>query len=183
MKLESQLKKQYLKKYRQGLKEELELENINAVPNLEKIVINSGIGEAKENPELIDELMKDFTILSGQKPVVTKSKESISNFKVKEGMPIGLKVTLRGMRMWAFLEKLIHIVLPRVKDFRGLSRKSFDGAGNYSMGLKEQLVFPEIDSTKVKKRQGMQIVICTTADNNEAAEILLEKFNFPFVKQ
>lgn len=182
MEFKSELKKEYQTKFKKELKKELNLGNINEVPNLEKIVINSGVGLAKDNPELIDQMVDEISLIAGQKPIIMNAKDSISNFKIRQGMPIGVKVTLRGEKMWFFLEKLIHIVLPRVKDFRGLSAKSFDGMGNYSLGFRDQLVFPEIDTTQSRRLHGFQITICTNAKDDEKAKKLLEKFNFPFTK-
>ncbi|MCA9385821.1 50S ribosomal protein L5 [Candidatus Dojkabacteria bacterium] len=183
MDLKSNLKKEYSDKYKLELLKELGLDNIMSVPKVEKIVINTGLGEAKNNGSLIDAMVEDIANITGQSPVVTKAKTSVSNFKIREGMPIGVMVTLRGIKMWFFLEKLIHIVLPRVKDFRGVSPKSFDGNGNYNFGLKDQFVFPEIDSSKVTRPQGIQITISTSATNDDHARALLSKLQFPFVKQ
>lgn len=153
------------------------------VPRVEKVVINMGVGEAVQNPKVLDGAIEDLTLISGQKPVVTRAKKSIAGFKVREGMPIGCKVTLRGDRMYHFLEKLINIALPRVRDFRGISPKSFDGRGNYSLGLKEQLIFPEIDYDKVDRVRGMDVIIVTTAKTDEEARELLKALGMPFRKQ
>lgn len=182
MKIESTIKKEYNDKYKAELLKELGLDNINSVPKIEKITLNTGLGEAKNTSDLIDQMVTDLAAITGQRPIVTKAKNAISNFKIREGMPIGVKVTLRGEKMWAFFEKLVHIVLPRVKDFRGVSRKAFDGNGNYTLGLKEHFVFPEIDTTKVTRANGLQITICTSAKTNEHGLKLLEKFSFPFEK-
>jgi large subunit ribosomal protein L5 len=151
-------------------------------PKLEKIVINMGVGDATSNSKALDDAVNDLTILSGQKPVITKAKKSIAAFKLREGQQIGCKVTLRGQRMYEFLDKLISIALPRVRDFRGISRNSFDGHGNYTLGVKEQLIFPEIDYDKVSKIRGMDIVLVTTAKSDKEAAALLEKLGMPFRK-
>lgn len=154
--------------------------NLMAVPRLSKIVINLGVGEAAQDSKKIEAATADLAAISGQKPVITRSKKSVATFKVRYGMPIGCKVTLRRERMYEFLDRLITIALPRVRDFRGLSAKSFDGRGNFSMGLKEQLIFPEINYDKVDSVRGMDITICTTSKTDEEAKILLSKFNMPF---
>ena len=153
-----------------------------AVPKLEKIIINMGVGEARENAKVLDGAVKDMGIIAGQKPVVTKAKKSIANFKLREGMNIGCKVTLRGNRMYEFADRLINIALPRVRDFRGVKANSFDGRGNYTMGIKEQLIFPEIEYDKVDKIRGMDIVFVTTAKTDEEARELLRLFGMPFAK-
>ncbi|MCQ4934819.1 MULTISPECIES: 50S ribosomal protein L5 [Anaerotignum] len=156
--------------------------NKMAVPKLEKIIINMGVGEAKENAKILDGAVKDMTIITGQKPVVTKAKKSIAAFKLREGMNIGCKTTLRGGRMYEFADRLINIALPRVRDFRGVKANSFDGRGNYTMGVKEQLIFPEIEYDKVDKIRGMDIVFVTTAKTDEEARELLRLFGMPFAK-
>ncbi len=156
--------------------------NIMEVPKIEKIVINMGLGEAKDNSKAIDNAVNDMTIISGQKPIVTKARKSIANFKLREGMPIGCKVTLRGEKMYSFASKLINIALPRVRDFRGVSANSFDGRGNYTLGIKEQLMFPEIQFDKIDKLRGMDIVFVTTANTDEEARELLRLFGMPFKK-
>ena len=156
--------------------------NIMAVPQIEKIVINMGLGEAKDNSKAIDNAVNDMTIISGQKPIVTKARKSIANFKLREGMPIGCKVTLRGEKMYSFASKLINIALPRVREFRGVSANSFDGRGNYTLGIKEQLMFPEIQFDKIDKIRGMDIVFVTTANTDEEARELLRLFGMPFKK-
>src|SRR5690554_336216 len=150
------------------------------VPRLEKVIINMGVGEATQDAKAIDAAVNDMTIISGQKPVVTRAKKSIAAFKVREGMPVGCKVTLRGERMYEFLDKLFNIALPRIRDFRGVSNKSFDGRGNYSLGLREQLIFPEINFDKVDKVRGMDVVFVTTAKNDEEAYELLKLMGMPF---
>ncbi|MEA4875949.1 MAG: 50S ribosomal protein L5 [Anaerorhabdus sp.] len=151
-------------------------------PKIDKVVINLGVGDAIANPKLLDEAVAELTQISGQKPVVTKAKKSIANFKLREGMPIGCKVTLRGERMYEFLDKLFNISLPRVRDFRGVSNTAFDGRGNYTLGVKEQLIFPEINFDKVNKTRGMDIVIVTTANTNDEAKALLAEMGMPFAK-
>ena len=157
--------------------------NKMAVPKMEKIVINMGVGEARENAKVLDGAVKDLTIISGQKPVITKAKKSVAAFKLREGMNIGCKVTLRGERMYDFMDRLINIALPRVRDFRGVKANSFDGRGNYTMGIKEQLIFPEIEYDKVDKIRGMDIIFVTTAHTDEEARELLRLFGMPFAKE
>ena len=152
------------------------------VPKLDKIVINMGVGEAKENAKVLEAAVRDMEIIAGQKAIVTKSKKSVANFKIREDMPIGCKVTLRGARMYEFADRLINLALPRVRDFRGVNPNSFDGRGNYAMGIKEQLIFPEIEYDKVDKVRGMDIIFVTTAQTDEEARYLLTLFNMPFAK-
>jgi large subunit ribosomal protein L5 len=154
-----------------------------AVPKIEKIVVNMGLGEAKENAKAIENAMGDISIITGQKPIVTKAKHSIAAFKLRAGMPIGCKVTLRGEKMYSFLDRLVNVALPRVRDFRGVSGEAFDGRGNYTLGVREQLIFPEIQYDKIDKIRGMDIVIVTTANTDEEAKELLKLFGMPFVKQ
>ncbi len=156
--------------------------NVMEVPKLDKIVVNMGVGEAKENVKLLDSAMNDLAIITGQKPVQTKAKNSVANFKIREGMPIGCKVTLRGSRMYEFADRLINLALPRVRDFRGVNPNAFDGRGNYALGIKEQLIFPEIEYDKVDKVRGMDIIFVTTARTDEEARELLRLFNMPFAK-
>ena len=156
--------------------------NIMQVPKLNKIVINMGVGEAKDNSKVLDSAVKDLEIIAGQKAVVTKAKKSIANFKIREGLPIGCKVTLRGEKMYDFADRLINLALPRVRDFRGVSANSFVGRGNYALGIKEQLIFPEIEYDKVDKVRGMDIIFVTTANTDEEARELLTQFNMPFTK-
>ena len=163
-----------------AMMQKFEYKNINQVPKLEKVVINLGLGEAKDNPKVLDSAVEDLTVISGQKPVVTTAKKSVANFKLREGMKIGAKVTLRGERMHEFIDKLISIAIPRVRDFRGLSPKSFDGRGNFAMGFKEQLVFPEIEYDKVDAIRGMDIIVVTTAETDEEARELLTQMGMPF---
>jgi len=156
--------------------------NVMQVPKLEKIVINMGVGEARENAKVLESAVKDLTEISGQKPVITKAKKSVANFKIREGMAIGCKVTLRGERMYEFADRLINLALPRVRDFRGVSADSFDGRGNYALGIKEQIIFPEIEYDKVDKVRGMDVIFVTTAKTDEEARELLRLFGMPFKK-
>ena len=174
------LRKQYDDVIRAALKEEFKYTNDFQIPRLDKIVLNMGVGEAVGDSKLINTVVEDMTLISGQKPVVTKARKSIATFKLREGMNIGVKVTMRRTRMYEFLDRLITIALPRVRDFRGLSPNSFDGNGNYAMGIKEHIIFPEIDYDKVDRMWGMDIVIATTARTNDEGRALLAKFNFPF---
>ena len=156
--------------------------NIMEVPKLDKIVVNMGVGEAKDNSKVLDSAVKDLEIIAGQKAVVTKAKKSIANFKIREGLPIGCKVTLRGEKMYDFADRLINLALPRVRDFRGVSANSFDGRGNYALGIKEQLIFPEIEYDKVDKVRGMDVIFVTTANTDEEARELIRLFGMPYVK-
>jgi len=174
------LKAQYVETIRPELKEEFSYKNEMMIPKLEKIVLNMGVGEAVADSKKIRSAHADLMAIAGQMPVITKAKKSIAGFKVREDMPLGVKVTLRGDRMYDFLDRLITVAMPRIRDFRGVSGKSFDGRGNYAMGLKEHIVFPEIDFDKVDQFWGMDIVICTTADSDSEAKSLLKKFNMPF---
>ncbi len=167
---------------RESLVEELKLSNIHEVPKLEKIVVNMGVGEGVQDAKKVHAAAADLTLIAGQKPVITRAKRSIAAFKLREGMPVGCMVTLRRDRMYEFLDRLITIALPRVRDFRGVSTKSFDGRGNFALGLKEQLVFPEIDYDKLDEIRGMNIVICTTARNDRDAKALLAGFDMPFTQ-
>ena len=178
----SRLKEKFSKEITPALMSKFEYTSVMQVPKLEKIVINMGVGDAVQNSKALDAAVEDLTIISGQKPVVTKAKKSIAGFRLREGMPIGAKVTLRGERMYEFLDKLISVSLPRVRDFRGVSKKAFDGRGNYTLGVKEQLIFTDIDYDKVSKVRGMDIVIVTTATSDEAARELLTQFGMPFQK-
>mgnify|MGYP000625046766 FL=1 len=175
----SDLKKIYQDEIAPKLKEELGLGNIMEVPKITKITLNMGVGEASADRKAMDGALADMTAISGQKPLVTNARKSVAGFKIREGWPIGCKVTLRGERMYEFLERLVSIAIPRIRDFRGLNPKSFDGRGNYSMGLREQIVFPEIDFDKVDKLRGMDITITTTAKSDDQARALLRAFNFP----
>ncbi len=178
----NRLKEIYKEEIAPALFEELNLENVMQIPNIEKIVLNIGVGEAIDNPKALDEAVRDLTTITGQRPVVTKAKKSIANFKLREGRVIGTKVTLRGDRMWAFLDRLVNVALPRVRDFRGISPDSFDGRGNYTLGLQEQLIFPEINYDDVGTVRGMEITIVTTAENDDQARALLTKVGMPFRK-
>jgi large subunit ribosomal protein L5 len=178
----NRLKEKYLKEVSPALMSKFEYKSVMQVPNVDKIVINMGVGDAVQNTKALDAAVEELQIITGQKPVVTKAKKSIATFRLREGMPIGAKVTLRGERMYDFLDKLISISLPRVRDFRGVSNKAFDGRGNYTLGIKEQLIFPEIDYDKVSKVRGMDIVIVTTANSDEEARELLTQFGMPFQK-
>lgn len=178
----SRLKEKYNNEVVNYLLEKFEYENVMQVPKIEKIIVNIGVGAAKDNPKLLEGAVNDLTLITGQKPLVTTAKKSIANFKLREGSKIGCKVTLRGDKMYDFLDKLMNISLPRVRDFRGIKSTSFDGRGNYSLGLKEQLIFPEIEYDKVDSIRGMNIVIVTTADTDEEAKVFLEKMGMPFVK-
>lgn len=164
------------------LMKDLTLENVMQVPRIEKVVVNIGLGEAMDNPKALDAAVSDLSQITGQKPIVTIARKSIANFKLREGRQIGAKVTLRGERMWAFLDRLMNIVLPRVRDFRGVSPDSFDGRGNYTLGLREQLIFPEIEYDKIDKIRGMEITIVTTAKNDDQARALLQMLGMPFKK-
>jgi large subunit ribosomal protein L5 len=176
------LKIKYEKEVLPKLQKSLGIKNKMAVPNLTKIIINSGIGEAKTDNTAIEEMVRDIALISGQKPMITKTKKAISNFKIRKGMDIGVKVTLRKDMMWYFLDRLVSVALPRVKDFRGIPVNAFDGQGNYALGLKEHTIFPEVDATKVSKIRGLQVIICTSADNNEQAKSLLSLLGMPFQK-
>jgi large subunit ribosomal protein L5 len=177
------LRERYNGDVRKKLIEKFGYENVHQVPKLEKVVINMSVGEAIQNSKILDVAAKELETISGQKPVITKAKKSIAAFKLREGMNIGAKVTLRGDRMYVFLDKLFNIVLPRIRDFRGLARKSFDGRGNYNLGLKEQIVFPEINFDKVDKLRGMDIVIVTTAKTDEEATEFLTQMGLPLQKE
>jgi len=178
----ARLKELYYNEIVPAMKKKFGYKNDLEVPKLDKIVINMGVGEAKDNPKILEAATKDLETITGQKPVITKAKKSIANFKIRQGMSIGCKVTLRGERMYEFADRLINLALPRVRDFRGVSPDSFDGRGNYSLGIKEQLIFPEIDYDKVDKVRGMDIVFVTTAKTDEEARELLSGFGMPFRK-
>ncbi|MDT7921633.1 MAG: 50S ribosomal protein L5 [Thermus sp.] len=182
MPLDVALKKKYYDEVRPELIRRFGYQNIWEVPRLEKVVINQGLGEAKEDARILEKASKELSLIAGQKPAITRAKKSISNFKLRKGMPIGLRVTLRGDRMWIFLEKLLSVALPRIRDFRGLNPNSFDGRGNYNLGLKEQLIFPEVTYDMVDAPRGMDIAVVTTAKTDEEAKALLELLGFPFRK-
>lgn len=178
----NRLKEKYLKEITPALMSKFNYSSIMQVPKFEKIVINVGCGDAVQNSKVLDATVEELALITGQKPVVTRAKKSIAGFRLREGMPIGAKVTLRGERMYQFLDKLVSVSLPRVRDFRGVSKKSFDGRGNYTLGIKEQLIFPEIDYDKVNKVRGMDIVIVTTANTDEESRELLTLAGMPFQK-
>ncbi|WP_147804586.1 50S ribosomal protein L5 [Alkalicoccus halolimnae] len=178
----SRLKERYNQEITPALKDKFNYSSIMEVPKIEKIVLNMGVGDAVQNSKVLDKAVEELTEITGQKPVVTKAKKSIAGFKVRQGMPIGAKVTLRGERMYDFLDKLVSVSLPRVRDFRGVSKKAFDGRGNYTLGVKEQLIFPEINYDNVDKVRGMDIVVVTTANTDEEARELLTQFGMPFQK-
>ena len=178
----NRLKEHYLNEVKGNLMEKFKYSSVMECPKIEKIVINLGVGDAVQEPKNLEEAVNELTALAGQKPVITKAKKSIANFKLREGMEIGCKVTLRGEKMYEFLDKLVSIALPRVRDFRGVSATAFDGRGNYTLGVKEQIIFPEIQYDKVNKVRGMDIVIVTTAKTNEEAHELLAQLGMPFVK-
>jgi large subunit ribosomal protein L5 len=179
-KVNARLKEKYNQEIRPALQKELGLTNLMAVPRLEKIVLNMGLGEATQNVKIMDPLVADLASVAGQKPVTTKAKKSIAAFKVREGMPIGAMVTLRGDIMYEFLDRLISVALPRVRDFRGVNTKSFDGRGNYTLGMRDQLIFPEVDYARVDKLKGMNVTIVTTAKDDNQARALLRQFGIPF---
>mgnify|MGYP000915633226 FL=1 len=178
----SRLKEKYLNEIKDEMQKKFEYKNVMQIPKLDKIVINMGVGEAKENAKILDTAVKDLETITGQKAVVTRAKNSVANFKLREGQPIGCKVTLRGERMYEFLDRLVNLALPRVRDFRGVNPNAFDGRGNYALGIKEQIIFPEIEYDKVDKVRGMDIIFVTTANTDEEARELLTLFNMPFKK-
>lgn len=178
----NRLRQKYENEVKNQMVEKFGYKSVMQIPTIDKIVINMGIGDAVSNSKVLDEAVAELALITGQKPVITRAKKSIAGFRLREGMPIGCKVTLRGERMYDFLDKLVSISLPRVRDFRGVSKKSFDGRGNYTLGVKEQLIFPEIDYDKVSKVRGMDIVIVTTANTDEEARELLTNFGMPFRK-
>jgi large subunit ribosomal protein L5 len=178
----SRLKETYLNEVRDAMQKKFEYKNEMQIPKLDKIVINMGVGEAKENAKVLETAVKDLEIITGQKAVVTRAKHSVANFKLREGQPIGCKVTLRGEKMYEFLDRLVNLALPRVRDFRGVNPNAFDGRGNYALGIKEQIIFPEIEYDKVDKVRGMDIIFVTTANTDEEARELLTLFNMPFAK-
>ncbi|GFZ32840.1 50S ribosomal protein L5 [Clostridium zeae] len=176
------LQEKYEKEVVQAMMEKFGYKNIMQVPKLEKIIVNMGVGEAKDNPKALESAVSDLTIIVGQKPIITRAKKSVANFKIRQNMPLGCKVTLRKAKMYEFADKLMSIALPRVRDFRGVSSKSFDGRGNYSLGIKEQLIFPEIEYDKVDKVRGMDIIFVTTANTDEEARELLRFLGMPFAQ-
>lgn len=177
------LQKDYRERIAPALKEKFGYKNVMQVPKLAKIVVNIGVGEASQNPKLLDAVTEDLSIIAGQKPSITRARKSISNFKLRDGMPIGAFVTLRAIQMYEFLDRLLTIAIPRIRDFRGVSDRSFDGRGNYTLGIKEQIVFPEIDYDKIDKIRGMDITLVTTAQTDEEAYGLLKEFGMPFRKR
>jgi large subunit ribosomal protein L5 len=178
----ARLKEKYNETIKQELVNKFNYSSVMQAPKIDKIVVNMGIGDAVQNAKVLDTAVEELSAITGQKPIITKAKKSIATFRLREGMPIGAKVTLRGERMYEFLDKLISVTLPRVRDFRGISKKAFDGRGNYTLGVKEQIIFPEIDYDKVSKVRGMDIVIVTTANTDEEARELLTQFGMPFQK-
>ena len=178
----ARLKETYVNEVAPALMKKFEYKSVMQIPKLDKIVINVACGEARDNPKVVDAIVSDLSQITGQKPVLCKAKKSVANFKLREGMTIGVKVTLRGDRMYEFLDRFFNLALPRVRDFRGINANSFDGRGNYSMGIKEQLIFPEIEYDKVDKVRGMDIIFVTTAKTDEEARELLTQFNMPFAK-
>ena len=178
----ARLKELYANEVTGKLQKEFGIKNTMAVPHIEKIVLNMGLGEAVSNSKILDGAVDELSAIAGQRAVVTKAKKSIANFKLREGMPIGARVTLRGQRMYEFLDRLIHIALPRVRDFRGVSTKAFDGRGNYTLGVRDHLIFPEIDYSKVDKSKGLNVTIVTSAKNDEQARFLLREIGMPFAK-
>jgi large subunit ribosomal protein L5 len=178
----AKFKELYVSEIQPKLKESFGYSSVMAVPRITKITLNMGVGEAAQDKKAIEGALSDLTLISGQKPIVTKARKSVAGFKIRQGWPIGAKVTLRGERMYEFLERLVSISIPRIRDFRGLSPKAFDGRGNYSMGIKEQIVFPEVDYDKIDKIRGLDITITTTAKTDEEGRALLEAFNFPLKK-
>jgi large subunit ribosomal protein L5 len=178
----SRLREQYNNEIVDALTKKFGYKNIMQVPKLDKIVVNMGVGEAKENAKILESAVKDLETITGQKAITTKAKNSVANFKIREGMPIGCKVTLRGEKMYEFLDRLVNLALPRVRDFKGVNPNSFDGRGNYALGIKEQIIFPEIEYDKVDKVRGMDIIFVTTAKTDEEAKELLTQFNMPFAR-
>ncbi len=178
----SRLKEQYQNEIVDAMIKKFGYKNIMEVPKLDKVVINMGVGEAKDNAKVLESAVADMEKIAGQKAVVTRAKNSVANFKIREGMPIGCKVTLRGERMYEFVDRLINLALPRVRDFRGVNPNAFDGRGNYALGIKEQLIFPEIEYDKIDKVRGMDVIFVTTAKTDEEARELLRQFNMPFAK-
>ena len=178
----SRLSEQYKNEIVDAMIKKFGYKNVMEVPKLDKVVINMGVGEAKENAKVLDSAVKDLETISGQKPVLTRAKNSVANFKIREGMAIGCKVTLRGEKMYEFVDRLVNLALPRVRDFRGVNPNAFDGRGNYALGIKEQLIFPEIEYDKIDKVRGMDIIFVTTAKTDEEARFLLSLFNMPFAR-
>jgi large subunit ribosomal protein L5 len=178
----TRMKKKYNEDVAPALMKKFSYKSVMQIPKLEKIVVNVGCGDARDNTKALDAVVKDITTITGQKAVITKARKSVANFKLREGMPVGVKVTLRQEKMWEFLDRLFNVALPRVRDFHGISANSFDGRGNYALGVKEQLIFPEIDYDKIEKIRGMDIIICTTANTDEEARELLSLLGAPFIQ-
>jgi large subunit ribosomal protein L5 len=178
----TRMKKKYQDEVAPALMKKFSYKSVMQIPKLEKVVVNVGCGDARDNTKALDAVVKDITAITGQKAVITKARKSVANFKLREGMPVGVKVTLRHDKMWEFLDRLFNVALPRVRDFRGISANSFDGRGNYALGVKEQLIFPEIDYDKIEKIRGMDIAICTTAQTDEEARELLSLMGAPFIQ-
>ena len=176
----ARLKDKYVAEVAPALMKKFEYKSVMQIPKIEKIVVNVGCGEARDNAKVLEAVVRDLTAITGQKAIITNAKKSVANFKVREGMPVGAKVTLRANKMWEFLDRLFNVALPRVRDFHGINPNSFDGRGNYALGIKEQLIFPEIEYDKIDKIRGMDIVICTTAQTDEEAKALLEMVGAPF---
>ena len=176
----ARLKDKYVAEVAPALMKKFEYKSVMQIPKIEKIAVNVGCGEARDNAKVLEAVVRDLTAITGQKAIITNAKKSVANFKVREGMPVGAKVTLRGNKMWEFLDRLFNVALPRVRDFHGINPNSFDGRGNYALGVKEQLIFPEIEYDKIDKIRGMDIVICTTAQTDEEAKALLELVGAPF---
>ena len=176
----ARLKDKYVAEVAPALMKKFEYKSVMQIPKIEKIVVNVGCGEARDNAKVLEAVVRDLTAITGQKAIITNAKKSVANFKVREGMPVGAKVTLRGSKMWEFLDRLFNVALPRVRDFHGINPNSFDGRGNYALGVKERLIFPEIEYDKIDKIRGMDIVICTTAQTDEEAKALLELVGAPF---
>jgi len=178
--MEVRLLERYRDDVRDRLSREFGYQNLHQVPRLEKIVVNMGLGEAVQNPKLIDSAMEELALITGQKPVVRRARKSVASFKLREGMPVGCKVTLRRYRMWEFFDRLVNVALPRVRDFKGVSAKGFDGRGNYTLGIREQIIFPEIDYDKIERVTGMNVTVCTTAETDAEAKALLTHLGMPF---
>ena len=176
----ARLKDKYVAEVAPALMKKFEYKSVMQIPKIEKIVVNVGCGEARDNAKVLEAVVRDLTAITGQKAIITNAKKSVANFKVREGMPVGAKVTLRGNKMWEFLDRLFNVALPRVRDFHGINPNSFDGRGNYALGIKEQLIFPEIEYDKIDKIRGMDIIICTTAETDEEAKELLTLVGAPF---
>ncbi|MCI9515269.1 MAG: 50S ribosomal protein L5 [Oscillospiraceae bacterium] len=176
----ARLKEKYTAEVAPALMKKFEYKSVMQIPRIDKVVVNVGCGEARDNAKVLEAVVRDLTTITGQKAIITNAKKSVANFKVREGMPVGAKVTLRGEKMWEFLDRLFNVALPRVRDFRGINPNSFDGRGNYALGIKEQLIFPEIEYDKIDKIRGMDIVVCTTAKTDEEAKALLELVGAPF---